>query len=136
MSGQSCFAHLNRVMAAFSNQLAEIVSQKTFLGENTALLLVLVAMALVTYLFLKIILDFVLRTSELQNNFALKIVGLVFGMARWSGIVSLSLWSSQRLPSLPFEILEGSKWGPTIAPIAPTLIEFATKVIPQIGLPL
>ncbi|MFT5206936.1 MAG: putative membrane protein required for colicin V production [Candidatus Omnitrophota bacterium] len=124
------------VLTAFSGEFANIVTDKTFLGEGTATLLVIIAMALITYLVLKIILDFVLRTSELQNNFALKIVGLFGGMVRWSGLISLSLWTTQKYPQLPIDILAGSEWAEYFVPIAPTLVEFATNVIPEIGLPI
>ncbi len=124
------------VLTAFSSEFANIVTSKTFLGEGTATILVIVAMALITYLVLKIILDFVLRTSELQNNFVLKIAGLFGGMIRWSGLISLSMWSIQKYPQLPIDILAGSQWAGYFAPIAPTLVEFATKLIPEIGLPI
>ena len=94
---------------------------------------VVIVLALVTYVVLKILTDLLLKALALDENIYLKLVGLFLGVVRWIGILSF-VFLLVGQTDLGMDIHEGSQWGPHLAPIAPTLIEFITGVVPQGGI--
>ncbi|MBF0254779.1 MAG: CvpA family protein [Candidatus Omnitrophica bacterium] len=124
------------VLHGFSGVSSEYIYRNTFLGPEVSTALAISAMALITYLVLKIIADMVLKIAGLENNTMFKIIGLFVGMARWAGILSVvfMLITRANVPGLESDIQNGSRWGGWVVPIAPNIVNFISEMVPQLGL--
>lgn len=119
------------VMISFSGIIADYLSENTVLGGETAMGLTVTAVTLITYLALKIITDIILKLAKLDNNFLLKITGLLVGCLRWASILSLIFLLIEKT-DIGTELLEGSKWAGHLKPIAPTVLIQISEVLPGI----
>lgn len=125
-------------LVAFTATLAAYVKNHTLLSEGVAEKTVIVALGLLTFMLLKGITGVILKFASMENNWVMKVLGITLGGLRWVVLLSFGLYvvAALKLPVISKEALETSRWGGAVEPIAPSVVDFATGIVPKATLNL
>lgn len=126
------------VLVAFTGTLAAYVQTHTLLSADLSQKSVIVVLALISYMVLRGITGLILKFASMDNNWVMKILGVVLGGVRWAVLLSFVLFAinSLQLIVIGKDVLETSRWGAGIEPIAPGLVDFASGMVPRATLDL
>lgn len=126
------------VIVAFNETLATYVQSHTLLSAELSKKAVIVLLAVITYTLLKWIAGLILKVASMDNNWVMKLIGVTLGGLRWAILLSFALYAMNSLQLLVIgkDVLEKSRWGGVMEPIAPSVVDFANGVVPRATLDL
>lgn len=126
------------VLVAFTVTLAAYVQTHTLLSEDLSQKVVIVLLGLITYGILRSIAGVILKFASMDNNWVMKLIGVTLGGLRWAILLSFTLYALNSLQLLVIgkDVLDQSRWGAGIEPIAPGIVDFANGVVPRATLDL
>ena len=126
------------VLVSFTATLAAFVQAHTLLSADLSQKAVIVLLGLIAYGILNSIAGLLLKFASMENNWVMKILGILLGGFRWMVILSFVIYIVRvfQMPVLGQDVLHASRWGEAIEPIAPSVIDFAAGVVPRAALNL
>lgn len=126
------------LLIAFTPTLAAYVQTNTLLSEDLSQKVVIVLVGAISYALFRGIFTLILKFASMDNNWVMKILGVILGAFRWAILLSFALYAvnSLQLVVIGKEALDESRWGSAIGPIAPNVVEFASGVVPRATLDL
>jgi hypothetical protein len=121
------------VLVAFTVTLGAYLQGHTLLSVGVAQKVVIVLLGSITFMVLKLITGFILKFASMDNNWVMKILGVILASLRWLVVMSFMLYTIQalKLPFIGADVLKNSRWGEQLQPIAPSIVDFMTGVIPR-----
>lgn len=121
------------VVVAFNGTLAAYVQSHTLLSADLSQKTVIVLLGLITFMVLSWIMGLILKFASMDNNWVMKIIGITLGGLRWAMLLSFALFALNSLELLVIgkDVLQESRWGGVIEPIAPGIIDFANGTVPK-----
>lgn len=125
-------------VVSFSGTLADYMQAHTLLSEALSEKTVIVVLGLLVFTLLRFITHLILKFASMDNNWPMKILGIVLGGLRWAVAISFALFAmnSTQLFTVDKEDLDKSRWGNAVQPMAPAIVDFATGVVPEATLGL
>jgi uncharacterized membrane protein required for colicin V production len=126
------------LLIAFTPTLAAYVQTNTLLSEDLSQKVVIVLVGLIAYMLFRTIFSLILKFASMDNNWVMKVIGMLLGAFRWAILLSFALYAvnSLQLVVVGKDVLEKSRWGSAIGPIAPNVVEFASGIVPRATLNL
>ena len=126
------------VIVAFYATLAAYAQSHTLLSADLSQKSVIVLLGLITFMLLTWISGLVLKVASMDNNWVMKFIGVALGGLRWAMLISFALLviNSLQIFVIGKDVLDRSRWGGAIEPIAPAVVDFANGVVPRAALNL
>lgn len=126
------------VLVAFTATFAAYVQSHTLLSAELSQKAVIVLLGGITFMLLRWISGLILKFASMDNNWVMKILGVLLGGFRWAVILSFALFALNSLQLLVIgkDVLDKSRWGSAVEPIAPSVVDFANGVVPHVALDL
>lgn len=122
----------------FQNELAQVLTLKTFLNQTTSDALSFTLLLTGVFILTKVVTWLILRLLKVgDGNFFYRAAGMMLGACRWVILLSLVFMLMERLPleSLSKDISERSVSGSKISKIAPLIFDFLSTFSPQLAVP-
>lgn len=126
------------VLVAFTGTFASYVQGHTLLSADLSQKTVVLLLGGITYLIFNTISGLILKVASMDNNWPMKLIGITLGGLRWAILLSFALLAvnSLQLIVVGKDVLQQSRWGGAVEPIAPSIIDFANGVVPRATLDL
>lgn len=126
------------VLVAFTGTLAEYVQTHTLLSADLSQKTVIVILGVITFMLIRGITALILKFASMDNNWVMKVLGVILGGLRWTILLSFALYAlnSLQLIVIGKDVLETSRWGSNIEPVAPGIVDFAVGTVPSAKLDL